>query len=52
MLGRAEALEGFEYWYVCVWGGGGGQTFRWLLTDRSPLPQSVPNNYISHIENW
>ena len=36
------------------WGGeGGGQTFRWLLTDpRAPhlsRLQSVPNNYISHI---
>ena len=34
-------------------GRGGGQTFRRLLTDRSPCPQSVsvPNNYISQIEN-
>ena len=30
---------------------GGGQTFRWLLTDRGPWPPSVPNSCISHIEN-
>ena len=30
--------------------GGGEQTFRWLKTDWSPRPQSVSNNYISHIE--
>ena len=35
-------------------GGGGarwGHSFRWLKTNWSPRSQSVPNNYISHIEN-
>ena len=32
-------------------GGGGGQTFRWMYTDGSSRPQSVPVNDISHIEN-
>ena len=41
--GGGGAEQGSEY--------GGGGTFRWLYTDWSPCPQSVPNNYISHIEN-
>ena len=28
-----------------------GQTFSWLLTDRSPRHQTVPNYYISNIGN-
>ena len=46
---------------VCVSGGGGGgarfrilagrQNFRWLQTDWSPRSKSLPNNYISLIEN-
>ena len=31
--------------------GGGGKLFAVCKLIRAPGPQSVPNNYISHIEN-
>ena len=39
--------EGSEYWG----GGGGGANFSLAVNWSEPPPQSVPNNYISHIEN-
>ena len=44
--------QGSEYWGAGAGGGGGGGGGGGCKLIGALTPQSVPNNYISHTENW
>ena len=55
-VGRFRILGGGEGMVQNIWGGGGGgargaKLFAGCKLIGAPVPKSVPNNYISHIEN-